>query len=201
MSKNKNIFKGKTNFYGSVQLAQRDIINVNPAPQKPIAHYTPEPLWKTPFTLTVLTWISRINKGLAFLQFLRTLLSFREIMPHINMEILKSLCPNLLLFSIILLSLLPLKSLKEITEKQIRIPLLFNLALSGYGERITLERIHAGKCPICGGKMKYYNKPTQYKNIKYNGETKRIVSERTPTLECTRNSNHYFYVDPAEDKV
>lgn len=87
-------------------------------------------------------------------------------------------------------------------KKQIRVPMVFNYAISGSDGRLTLEKIHIEKCPQCGGKMKYYNKAVDW-NYKYysDGRTKREVIKRMPVLECTRNSEHYYIVDPAEDKV
>ena len=50
--------------------------------------------------------------------------------------------------------------------------------------------------------MKYYMKPTDwYYRINNNGSRKRVVTERTPMLECLRNPKHSFEVDPAADNV
>jgi len=93
-------------------------------------------------------------------------------------------------------------SLRKIAKKQIRVPLILNYAISGYGRRITLEKIHIDKCPRCGGKMKYYNKPVEWIDNYYgDGRTKREITKRIPVLECKRNSEHYYEVDPAEDRV
>ena len=93
-------------------------------------------------------------------------------------------------------------SLRRIAKKQIRVPLILNYAISGYGRRITLEKIHIDECPRCGGKMKYYSKPIEWVDKYYSdGRTKREVTKRIPVLECKRNSEHWYEVDPAEDKV
>lgn len=81
-------------------------------------------------------------------------------------------------------------------------PLFFNFAISGYGNRLTIEKIHIEGCPQCGGKMKYYNKPVEWREIlRSDGSTKREVTKRIPVLECKRNAEHWYAVDPAEDRV
>lgn len=50
--------------------------------------------------------------------------------------------------------------------------------------------------------MKYYSKPIEWVDKYYSdGRTKREVTKRIPVLECKRNSEHWYEVDPAEDKV
>lgn len=52
------------------------------------------------------------------------------------------------------------------------------------------------------GKMKYYNKPVEWREIlRSDGSTKREVTKRIPVLECRRNAEHWYAVDPAEDRV
>ena len=77
-----------------------------------------------------------------------------------------------------------------------------NYSISGYNGRITLEKIYMDKCPMCGGEMKYYNRAVDwdYKQCR-DGKTKRVVTKRIQVLECKRNGDHYFEVDPAEDRV
>lgn len=77
-----------------------------------------------------------------------------------------------------------------------------NFAINGYGGRLVLEKIHIDKCPQCGGKMKYYNKPVEWKELLYsNGKIKRQIVKKVPALECKRNAEHWYKVDPAEDRV
>ena len=93
-------------------------------------------------------------------------------------------------------------TLRRIAKKQTRHPLFFNFAISGYGNRLTIEKIHIEGCPQCGGKMKYYNKPVEWREIlRSDGSTKREVTKRIPVLECKRNAEHWYAVDPAEDRV
>lgn len=53
-----------------------------------------------------------------------------------------------------------------------------------------------------GGKMKYYNKPIEWDELTYtDGKRERIIRKRQPTLECRRNYEHCYPVDPAEDTI
>lgn len=50
--------------------------------------------------------------------------------------------------------------------------------------------------------MKYFNKAVEWKDIKYSdGRTKREVIKKVPALQCMRNLEHWFKVDPASDRV
>jgi len=88
----------------------------------------------------------------------------------------------LILLAILMFLFILFFSLRRITKNQTRHPLLFNYAISGYGRRLTLEKIHIEKCPQCGGKMKYYNKPVEWIDKHYSdGKSKREVTKR---IQC-----------------
>jgi len=53
-SSNQNIFVGKAYFKDPTQVAAGDIINNNSRGSQQEAKYTPEPIWRSPFTLAVL---------------------------------------------------------------------------------------------------------------------------------------------------
>ena len=55
-----NNFNGNVNFTGKIQIAAGDIINNISEEKQKTANYDPEPKWRSPFTLAVLTWISTI---------------------------------------------------------------------------------------------------------------------------------------------
>lgn len=90
----------------------------------------------------------------------------------------------------------------KIAKKQTRHPLILNYAINGFGKKITIEKMHIGDCPICSGEMKYYNKPIEWREITFSdGKTKREITKRIPVFECKRNPDHFFFVDPAEEKL
>jgi hypothetical protein len=61
----------------------------------------------------------------------------------------------------------------------------------------------SGKCPVCGGRLRFYNKPVAWKDItRENGSTKTVVADREMAAECVRNPRrHWWYVDTAEERV
>lgn len=202
-NKNQNNFNGTTNFNGPVQFAAGDINNGDSVAEKNIAQYTAEPIWRSPITMAILTWISVVIGIASLLPFGHIIKNVLELLKG-NVKMLSS--EEIQIYSIVFMVLFCLFiiifSLRRITKKQTRHPICFNYAISGYGGRLNLERIHIDKCPLCGGKMKYYNKPIEWREIvKSNGSTKREVIKRVPALECKRNARHWFEVDPAEDKI
>ncbi len=200
---NQNNFNGTTNFNGPVQFAGGDIINENFAPRHDKAKYTPEPKWRSPFTLAVLSWISAIIAILGLFplgKILENVFVFLKRNVQVGSEF--SMQIYFIIFIIFVALFILFFSLKRIAKKQIRVPLFLNYAISGYGRRITLEKIHIDKCPRCGGKMKYYNKPVGWRDKYYiSGKTKREITKKIPALECRRNSEHWYKVDPAEDNL
>lgn len=203
VTNNQNNFNGTTNFNGSVQFAGGDIINKTSASKEDEAKYTPEPKWRSPFTLAVLSWASIIIGIFGLFPIGKILANALSLLKG-NVETVLDFPVQtyLVIFIIFVLLFILVFSLRRITEKQIRVPLILNYAISGYGRRITLEKIHIDECPRCGGKMKYYSKPVEWVDKYYSdGRTKREVTKRIPVLECKRNSEHWYEVDPAEDKV
>lgn len=171
--------------------------------QQDRALYRPEPIWRSPFTLAVLTWMS-------FIIGILSLLPLREMVRYIRTIYsgsLESLNANdmqisLLTFAALFMLLIITLTVRRIANLQTRHPLICNFAINGYGKRIVIEKIHIEKCPKCGGKMKYYNKPIEWMDKLYSdGKVKREVTKRIPVLECKRNSNHCYVVDYAEDRV
>ena len=167
------------------------------------ATYTSEPIWRSPITLALLTWISVIIALIEIFPF------YKIIEPVLKFftkgEIQKDFGNNYIytmIFIILLLLLISIISLSSITKREIRCPLLFNYAINGYGRKITIEKIHVNNCPKCGGKMKYYSKPVEWIDKLYSdGKIKREIIKRVPALQCKRNLEHWYEVDPAESKL
>lgn len=200
---NQNNFNGPINFNGPTQVAGRDIINHNSGNDYQEAQYKPKPLWRSPFTMAVLTWISLAIGILGVFpisNIVKVAMNLFNGSSQVTSDI--KIPIYLILLAILMFLFILFFSLRRITKNQTRHPLLFNYAISGYGRRLTLEKIHIEKCPQCGGKMKYYNKPVEWIDKHYSdGKSKREVTKRIPVLECKRNNGHCYPVDPAEDKV
>ena len=199
---NKNNFYGDVNVNGPTQIVAGNLINNKENDYEKNASYKPEPIWRSPFTMGVLTWISAVI-GLfeifpisKMVKYAIELLKMQDT-SHVGAIIIYSI-----VFAVVLFILIIITYLRNITKKQIRYPLLFNFAISGYDKRLTIEKIHIDSCPKCGGKIKYYNKPIEWLDtIDSNGRVKRKITKTVPALECKRNSEHWYKVDPAENHL
>ena len=198
-----NNFNGNVNFTGKTQIAAGDIINNISEEKQKTANYDPEPTWRSPFTLAVLTWISTIIAIVGIFPFAKIVKSIVCFFRGMNGNTISlDMQKYSIIFIIFVFLFLIFFTLRRIAKKQTRHPLFFNFAISGYGNRLTIEKIHIEGCPQCGGKMKYYNKPVEWREIlRSDGSTKREVTKRIPVLECRRNAEHWYAVDPAEDRV
>ncbi|HEL1781618.1 TPA: hypothetical protein TXU95_001699 [Streptococcus suis] len=182
--------------------AGRDInIQINQNQPETIATYEPEPIWRSPITMAVLSWLGFFGSLGSIFSIFKV---FEPVLKWLNgkQEEIGNNQTYMFIFIGFFLITIIIFSLRSITSKQTRYPLMFNYAISGGGKRLTLEKIKIDNCPICNGKMKFFNKPIEFKEITYSdGKTKTEVTKRTPTLQCIRNPEHWFKVDPAEDKI
>ena len=189
-----NIFNGSTNIVAGNNYSKE-------AEEDKVASYTPEPVWRSPITIAMLSWVGFI------ISFLGLFPMYKMFEPVINLITNKSIKVDLnniyVIISVIIFILFVLVlCLRSITKKETRHPLFFNYAISGLGKKITIEKIHIDKCPICGGTMKYFNKAVEWRNTTYSdGKTKHEVTKKVPALQCKRNSDHWYEVDPAADKL
>ena len=184
--------------------AGRDVnIQINQDRPEKVATYEPEPIWRSPITMAVLSWLGFFSSLGSIFSLFKV---FEPVLRWFNnskkeMTIGVNQSYTFIFIGILLVTII-IFSLRTITSRQTRHPLIFNYALSGVGKRLTLEKINVNNCPICNGKMKYYNKPIAWDIVRdSNGKENRIVTERVPALECKRNSKHWAEVDPAEDEV
>ncbi|WP_057491832.1 hypothetical protein [Streptococcus orisasini] len=202
-----NNFNGGTNI-GSGNSAGRDqiinnYISSSSQEKQPIAKYNVEPIWRSPITMAVLTWLGFFSSLGGIFSILK---AFEPVLKWVNSskqgEFSGINKVYMFIFLGILLITIIIFSLRTITSRQTRYPLVLNYAISGLGNRLTLEKIKVHNCPICNGEMKFFNKPIETKEIVYSdGKTKTEVTKRTPALQCRRNPEHWFKVDPAEDKI
>ena len=167
------------------------------------ALYESVPIWRSPITMGILSWISVII-GVAQLFPL-----YKIIEPLIDIFIKNESdvsSGNNAVYVFALLVLLTIfitaMGLRSIAKNQTRHPLFKNYAISGLGKKITVEKIRTKKCPQCGGEMIYYNKPVEWEpKVDSDGKVKYVVSKRVPALECKRNPKHWYEVDPAEERL
>ena len=199
-----NIFNGPTNIVAGNNYSKK-------AEEDKVALYTPEPVWRSPITMAILSWTGFIISLIGLFPL------YKIVEPLINLITKESIKANLnnsikadsnnsiiyfIIFSVILILFGLVMFLRSITKKETRHPLFFNYAINGLGRKITVEKIHIDKCPICGGTMKYFNKAVKLGDITYSdGRTKHEVTKKVPALQCKRNSKHWYEVDPAADKL
>lgn len=189
-----NVFNGPTNIVAGDNYSKKD-------EEDKVATYTPEPIWRSPITMAILSWVGLI---LSLIELFPLYKIFEPIISLMTNKRIKTDLNNniyVIIFAVIFIFFVLTMCLRSITKKETRHPLFFDYAISGLGRRITIEKIHIDKCPI-GGTMKYFNKAVEWEDRKYSdGGTKREVIKKVPALQCKRNSNHWFEVDPAEDRV
>lgn len=191
-----NVFNGPTNIVAGNNYSKKDEADK-------VATYKPEPIWRSPITMAILSWVGLILSLIGLFPLYKI---FEPIINLITNGRIKADLNNdniyVIIFAVIFIFFVLIMCLRSITKKETRHPLFFNYAISGLGRRITIEKIHISQCPICGGTMKYFNKAVEWEDRKYSdGRTKREVIKKVPALQCKRNSNHWFEVDPASDRV
>jgi len=197
-----NVGTGGGDIHGGLYQAGRDVV-VNPPPDvQPEATYEAVPKWRSPFTQALLSWAGLIIGLMSLFPLWKVVQPTLELLRPGSSGVLNrnAIIAWLTTFLVLILVFALIFSLRSVTNGQLRKPLMFGWAVSGSGRRITIEKIRAGKCPSCGGKMRYYNKPTEWiDHIYANGRKRREVTERLPALECRRNPRHWVEVDPAEE--
>lgn len=190
-----NIFNGTTNIVAGNNYSKE-------AEEDKVASYTPEPVWRSPITMAILSWTGFVISLIGLFPLYKI---FEPVINLITNESIKADSNNsicFIIFSVVLILLVLVMFLRSITKKETRHPLFFNYAISGLGRKITIEKIRIDKCPKCGGTMKYFNKAVEWRDIIYSdGGTKRVVTKKVPALQCKRNSEHWYEVDPAADKL
>ena len=192
-----NTFIGPTQMFGSVVLNSLDdkFSNDN-------ATYKTEPLWRSQITLAVLNWVSFFIALVGIFPIENIINSLGKFFDGtFQGNIIYELQKWILFFLVVVILLCILMRLRKIAKKQIRYPLFGNLAISGFGNRIIIEKIDISKCPRCGGKMRFYNKPQKILYYDNNGNVREIIEKRVPVFECRRNPEHFYFVDIAEDKI
>ena len=198
--KNNNNISGNV-FNGTTNIIAGNSNNIGINEEEKTAKYTAEPVWRSPITMALLTWLGIIISLIEVFPIYKIFNSIITILKEKNTQNNISYIKYSMIFIILIFILIVILWLRSITKRETRHPLFFNYAINGFGRKISIEKIHINNCPKCGGKMKYYNKPVEWNEYYYNCKIKREITKRVPVLECKRNSEHCYEVDPAEDKL
>lgn len=190
-----NIFNGPTNIVAGNNYYKE-------AEEDKVASYTPEPVWRSPITMAMLSWMGFIISLIGLFPIYKMFESVINLITNKSIKVDLNNNIYIIIFAVLFILFVLVLCLRNITKKETRHPLFFNYAISGLGRKITIEKIRIDKCPICGGTMKYFNKAVEWRDITYSdGRTKREVTKKVSALQCKRNSNHWYEVDPAADKL
>lgn len=193
---------GGGDLHGGLYQAGRDVV-VNPLPNElPSANYEAVPKWRSPWTQALLSWASLIVGLLSLFPLWKLVQPALELIKSGpgGIESGSAQLVWLTIFLVLVLVMILVLSLRRVTKAQLRKPLILGWAVSGLGRRITFEKVRAGDCPECGGKMRYLNKRTKWiDDTDANWRKCLEKTERVPALECKRNPKHWAEVDPAED--
>ena len=188
-----NIFNGPTNIVAGNNYSKE-------AEEDKVASYTPEPVWRSPITMAMLSWMGFIISLIGLFPIYKMFESVINLITNKSIKVDLNNNIYIIIFAVLFILFVLVLCLRNITKKETRHPLFFNYAISGLGRKITIEKIRIDKCPICGGTMKYFNKAVGC--ITYpDGRTKLEVTKKVPALQCKRNSDHWYEVDPAADKL
>lgn len=197
----RNVFNGPTN------IVSGNNIDFNGSSLGKTATYTPEPVWRSPITMAILSWMGIFISLIGIFPFYKVfeplinLFTNKSIQINANDNINDNIIYSGILAIVIILWAI-IKWLRDITKREIRHPLFFNYAISGLGRKLTIEKIHIDKCSICGGEMKYFNKPIEWMDVLNSDvKIKCEATKKVPVLECKRNPDHCCRVDPAADRV
>lgn len=181
--------------HGGITQVAGDMI-VGRSASESAAQYEPKWSWRSPLTLALLTWISVILGGLGIVA------GWQGLSPLIAAigSGLPAESPSVgwmvALFLAVLLLLVVL-ALRGVTKHRTQhfSPLPWLPTLTGWGGRIGLARLQ-GTCPIDGGRLRFYDKPSKW--IDYPDTGRRKVTERRMAAECVRNADHWWPVDKTD---
>lgn len=170
-----NIFNGPTN------IVSGNNTDFNGNSLGKTATYEPEPVWRRPITMAILSWMGIFISLIEIFPFYKLLEHLINLFTNKSIQINAN--NNIIYWGILAIVIIILFAiivwLRDITKRETRHPLFFNYAISGLGRKLTIEKIHIDKCTICGGTMKYFNKAVEWRDTTYpNGKTKREVTKK-----------------------
>lgn len=190
-----SVSTGSGDISGEVYQAGRDIF-LGGHSQELVAEYEPKWSWKSPLTMSVLTWISVVLGLFSILAGWQGFTSsFSEIQAGAGggPRSINWLIVFLTLFILFVISVW----LRRVTKRRTQhfSPWSFLPSITGWGGRIGLAKLQ-GECPKCGGDLRFYNKPVEWITDVQSGKIK--VTRRAAAGECSRNPDHWWTVDRSD---
>lgn len=187
---------GGGDIHGPAYQAGGDI-NIGMSSPEPSVEYGASWSWRSPLTLAALTWLS------VALGVLGVVAGWQGLMPLINM-LRNGRLPNgppnlswLITFVVVavlfLIALVLRRVAKHRTQHFFALPGM--PAITGWGGRVGLAKFR-GRCPICGGNLRFYDKPTHWIEDLQSGRRK--ITARSMAAECVKNEDHWWPVDKTD---
>lgn len=178
-------------------VAGRDI-HYNSVPQEPVVEYKASWSWKSPVTMATLTWLSVV---LGVVGVIAGWQGLQPIFSLLRGSLGTDGPPSIWLLAVffaVLCGVMIALGLRRIVKHgaQWFPPVSWLPVVTGWGGHVGLARLD-GVCPRCGGRLRFYDKPTRW--IDYPETGRRNVTERTMAAECTRNSGHWWSVDKTDN--
>ena len=192
---------GGGDVHGGIFLAGGNMVVNPPLDTPPVATYEAVPMWRSPLTLAVLSWIGLVLALLGIFPIWKLVDAVLDLIVRGHTLSAQGATQHWwgVAFGLLVVVFAVVIELRRVAKYELRKPLFLGWALSGAKRRITFEKIRVGDCPKCGGKMRYYNKAKAWvPYVDANGNVRRKVVERVPALECRRNPQHCCEVDPTE---
>ncbi|PZS25813.1 MAG: hypothetical protein DLM58_21675 [Pseudonocardiales bacterium] len=193
---------GKGNRIKNVK--QKIVITPQPGPTSPVTNYQTKWALTTPLTQGRLALLSIILGVLALIE------GYQGFAPVVRTAARHGLgkaapTPDITPLYVCMGALVGVaicvvlyRTVKHALRGLSRSPLL--PAVLGVNRHLVIARF-AGAC-ACGGKLRFYSKPTgRIDIIRADGSTQRRVTERRLAAECKRNPDHWAEIDPAERRL
>lgn len=186
---------GGGDIHGGTYQAGRDI-HIGASAPSPVAEYEAKWSWRSPLTMAALTWIS-VGLGA-----LGVLAGWQSLLPLFALRggRLSTSDPSpvwTIGLALIVLGLAVTLSLRRIAKH--RTQQFFSLgwlpAVTGWGGRVGLAKLQ-GRCPNCGGSLRFYDKPMTWIDDLSTG--KRKVTKRGMAAEWVKNDAHWWLVDKTD---
>ena len=140
-----NIFNAPTNIVAGNNYSKE-------AEEDKVASYTPEPVWRSPITMAMLSWMGFIISLIGLFPIYKMFESVINLITNKSIKVDLNNNIYIIIFAVLFILFVLVLCLRNITKKETRHPLFFNYAISGLGRKITIEKIHIDKCPIIGMK-------------------------------------------------
>ena len=157
--------------------------------------------WKSPFTQAMLGWIGVALGLVSFLAGYQAFgPNFSSLLNGEGASLETGIAPDaawiyVFLAAIVLLAVVI--GLFRVAKNQTqRVGPSFLPVLTGWDHRLGLARF-TGSCSMSRGKLRFCNKPTQ-RAVNLESGVRGKILELQMAMECVRNGDHWWRMDPAE---